>query len=120
MKKITFLFSMLIATTIAFSNGIPKAPRVHVLCVRMNILHLKVAPELVGATLQIYNESGDLILSQPVIERKVLIDFDGQKEGIYKITIQKEEEQAVINYINGHSSFVEGENPESVTIVQGI
>ena len=120
MKKITFLLSMMIATTIAFSNGIGKGHQVHVLSVRMSVAHLKLTREFVGATLEIYSENGELILSQVVNERKVLIDFDNQKEGIYKIKIRKGEEQVEVNYINSHSSFHKSESPEPITIIQGI
>ena len=120
MKKITILVSMMIITTIAFSNGIRKGHQVQVLSVRMSIVHLKLTREFVGATLEIYSENGELILSQVVNERKVLIDFDNQKEGIYKIKIMKGAEQAEINYTNGHSSFRESEYPEPITIIQGI
>ena len=120
MKKIAFLLSMMIVTTMAFSNGIREGHPVHVLSVRMSVVHLKLPREFVGATLEIYSENGELILSQVVHERKVLIDFDNQKEGLYKIKIKKGEEQAEINYINRHSSFVESEYPEPITIIQGI
>jgi hypothetical protein len=120
MKKTAFLLSMMIVTTVAFSNGIRKGHQVHVLSVRLSVAHLKLSREFVGATLEIYSENGELILSQVVHERKVLIDFDNQKEGIYKIKIKKGEEQAEINYTNAHSSFLENEYSEPITIVQGI
>jgi hypothetical protein len=120
MKKFTFLFSMIIATTVAFGNGNKTTHPVHVLSARMSIVHLKLNREFVGATLEIYNEAGDLISSQIVTERKVLIDFDSQKEGIYKIKVKKGTDEDVMNYINAESSFNENENPEAITIIQGI
>jgi hypothetical protein len=120
MKKITLLLSLIIVTTIAFSNGIPKNDQVHVLSARRSILYLKLKHELIGATLEIYNESGELVLSQVVTERKVLIDFDNERDGIYKIKIMKGDEQTVVRYINNDSSFTENEESESITVAQGI
>jgi hypothetical protein len=119
MKKITFLLSMIIVTTMAFSNGIKKTHPVHVLSARMNIVHLKLTRELIGATLEIYNESGELILRQVINERKVIIDFDGQQEGIYKIKIKKGADEDVMDYVNGHSSLNEREHQEPIAVVQG-
>jgi hypothetical protein len=119
MTKITFLFSMMIASTIGLSNGIKATDPVHVLSSRMRIVHLKLTREFIGATLEIYNESDELILSQVVNERKVLIDFDNQKQGIYIIKIKKGTDEDVMEYINRDSSLIESESSEPIIIVQG-
>jgi hypothetical protein len=119
MKKITFLFSMVIVTTIAFSNGIKTTDPVHVLSSRMSILHLKLTHDFIGATVEIYNESDELILSQVLNERKVLIDFDNQKQGIYKIKIKKGTDEDVMEYFNLHSSPIESESSDPIIIIQG-
>jgi hypothetical protein len=119
MKKTTFLFSMMIASTIGLSNGIKTTDPVHVLSSRLSIVHLKVTREFIGATLEIYNEMDELILSQVVNERKVLIDFDKQKQGVFKIKIKKGADEDVIEYINHHSYSTEGEASEPIIIVQG-
>lgn len=68
---------------VALGKGHKNEHSVSVLSTRMNIVHFKLDRESIGA-IKVYNENGDLIASEILIERKVLPDFENQAERIYK------------------------------------
>lgn len=120
MKKSIALILFLIVTIVSFGNGHKNTHHVHVRAARMHIVYMKLDREIVGATLEVYSEQGKLILTQILSERKILLDFDNQHGGIYKIKIIKGDEIEEMDYINGPSLTDENENTEPIIVIQGM
>lgn len=123
MKTLTFLTCMLMTLAALGNTGKKSDHPVRVLSARMNIVHLKFNKEFLGATLEIYSESGEQIALQTITERKVLIDFASQPNGIFKIKIKKdgrEEEFAYVNYVDDQPENAAVADAESLTVLQGI
>lgn len=120
MRVVTILMLMITAL-VAVGKGKSNHHTVHVLSSRMNIVHIKLDREMSEASIEIYNEQGELLKSEALHDRKVLIDFVGVQEGIYKIKIKHGSNEEVLNYINaGSFASVPGEEAEEIEIIQGI
>jgi hypothetical protein len=64
-----------------------------------SLFTLKTEKEFVGAQVQIYNSSGQMITSQNLQKRKMVIDFGDAKFGIYTIKVVKGESQQEFKYL---------------------
>jgi hypothetical protein len=118
MKTVTFLTFMLLSATVFASGDKPNHP-VRVLAARMNVVYFKVDREFVGATIEVYSEKGELILSQNITHRKALLDFYYETPGIYTIKIKKGDREEVYNYIKGDPSPIEiAQMPEPISLTQ--
>jgi hypothetical protein len=118
----TLIISILMLVSAATLAKGPKAERtVRVLSNRMHLLHLKLELDPAGTTLEIYTEKGELVKAEVITERRLLIDFSGLAEGIYKIKIRSGAYEVVMPYIN-NDTFAAGttEEPQDVIILQGI
>ena len=99
MKKLTtslfvsflILSSGLYATAEAIDGAAP--PR------QKNLFMLKADKELVGANVEIYNASGELITMQSLQKRKMVIDFGDAGLGLYTIKIVKGEAKQEYKYL---------------------
>jgi hypothetical protein len=100
MKTVTFITLMLLSATV-FANDPKSNHPVRVLSARMSVVYFKVDKDFIGASVEVYSEKGELILSQDVTHRKALIDFYYETPGIYTIKIKKGDREEVFNYIKG-------------------
>ena len=99
MKKLTtslfvaflILSSSLYATAEAIDGMEP--PR------QKSLFMLKANKEFVGAQVEIYNASGELITTQSLQKRKMVIDFGDAGLGLYTIKIVKGESKQEYKYL---------------------
>jgi hypothetical protein len=64
-----------------------------------NYFVLKMARKYVGADVQIYKNSGELVGRQKLINRKITIDFSEVKAGIYVIRVSKDNTTEEYTYV---------------------
>ena len=96
MKKMIMVALVMIASTSAFAK-IPYD--VKVLSRARGIVYFKVNPEMIGASVEVYNEKGDLIYSDTVGSKKMLVDFFDEPSGSYTIHVIKNSKEEVIEYV---------------------
>jgi hypothetical protein len=100
---ITFYYMKPIALlTITFcllaGNGMANAHRpVSVLAVRNDLFYFKVDKLFIGAVVEVYSSTGDLVLTQTVTRHKMLIDFYEKQPDAYTIKIKSKCTE--INYL---------------------
>jgi len=118
--KNTILITVFAFITLAsFANAKPET--VQVIAARMNTLYLKVEKDFTGSTIEIFNEAGELIASEQITERKILIDFDMVCNGLYTIKVKKNNEETVLDYHHVDSSMTQSEQRScDILIIQGI
>jgi hypothetical protein len=98
MKKLTtsLLVSFLILSsslcTTAEAIDVMEPPKLK------NLFTLKAEKQFVGAQVEIYNASGELITSQSLQKRKMVIDFGDAMLGMYTIKVVKGESQQEFKY----------------------
>jgi hypothetical protein len=63
-----------------------------------NLFVVKTGKELIGAKVEIYSASGDLITTQITQKRKMYIDFNGATLGTYTIKLTKGETVKEFNF----------------------
>lgn len=63
-----------------------------------NLFTLKAEKDFVGAQVEIYNSKGEMITSQSLQKRKMVIDFDDAHLGTYTIKIVKGETEREYQY----------------------
>ncbi|WP_276368616.1 hypothetical protein [Chryseolinea sp. H1M3-3] len=64
-----------------------------------NLFVLKTQKDLVGAQVEIYNSKGELITSQSLQKRKMIIDFGDAMFGMYTIKIVKGSSKKEFQYM---------------------
>lgn len=62
------------------------------------IVYLKFQKFMMGATLEIRDESGALIVNEKVVSKKIIIDFFYHKTGRYQIKIKKNDIEQLFSY----------------------
>lgn len=99
MKTVAALLVMIITCLPLFAqnSSIDKAIEV-VHSKHKNLLVLRTEKHYRGSILQIYHSSGDLVSSQFLKKRRVVIDFCDVKEGTYTVKIVKGKEQKEFLY----------------------
>jgi len=60
---------------------------------------LKAQKKLIGATVEIISANGNLITSQQLERRKVVIDFEAVKYGTYTIRVSKGNESTEFLFV---------------------
>jgi hypothetical protein len=64
-----------------------------------NLFTLKTEKEFVGAQVEVYNSRGELITSQSLQKRKIVIDFGDALYGQYTIRVVKGGEKQEFKYV---------------------
>ena len=84
-----FLFLLIASATVATA-----AARANVIDppAHKNLFTLKTEKEFIGAQVEVYNFNGELITSQSLQKRKMVIDFADVLDGTYTIKVVKGEE----------------------------
>jgi len=64
-----------------------------------SVFVLKTEKKYVGATVEIYSSNGDLVTSQNIQKRKMIIDFGSVLQDTYTIRVVKGSDQREYSYI---------------------
>lgn len=82
-------FSAAVAICLVSGNSFANSHRpVSVLAVRNDLFYFKVDKAFIGAVVEVYASSGELIFSDTIRHHKMLIDFYDRKEDDYTIRIR--------------------------------
>ena len=89
--KITHLIALviLLSSTAVLAGQSPEAHHVFVISVQREVFYFKVDKEFLGATIEVYDTQGVLLVTEKVIKRKMIIDFFQRAPGLYTIKIAK-------------------------------
>ena len=98
MKKLTT--SLFVSFLILSSSLCATAEAIDVIEPRQNSLFtLKAEKQFVGAQVEIYNASGELITTQSLQKRKMVIDFGDAMLGLYTIKVVKGDSKQEFKYL---------------------
>lgn len=103
MKKLTVLTFLLLISASAFSEKAPHSP-VRVLSTKSDIFYFKVDKDLIDATIEVYNEKGEKLISDSVKRRKTIIDFYNEEAGHFTIKIVKGNMEEQFDYVKKNVS----------------
>jgi len=92
-----FVFSLFISSSVYASTA--EAVEVVEPSKQKNIFVLKTEKRLVGAQVEVYNSRGELIASQRLKKRKMVVDFGQAKFDTYTIRIIKGQARQEFKYI---------------------
>ena len=96
-SKFLFVFSLIISSSLFASASdvvdVMEPPK------HKNLFVLKTQKEFVGAQVEIYNAKGELITTQSLHKRKMVIDFGDAMFGTYTIKIVKGPSEREFKYI---------------------
>ncbi|HEY9049047.1 MAG TPA: hypothetical protein VIN08_24270 [Ohtaekwangia sp.] len=96
MKKLTVL--SLLVLLLASSAVLANDGKISILSKKRDIFYFKVSNEFIGATVQVYSEDGQLLMTEKITHHKALIDFYYEKAGEYKIKIVKDSAEQNFNF----------------------
>lgn len=81
----TRVIAMMIMAAVTFSvTAGPEDPS------GKDVFVVKTEKKYLGAKVQVFNEAGELLATQTLRNRKVVIDFGNVKEGTYTIRLSKD------------------------------
>ena len=113
MKNLITAALILIATSGLIAS--PKSEPVSVLSVKRDIFYFKVEKSFIGATIEVYANDGQLILTETVIRRKAIVDFYLENPGTYTIKLKKDDKEASFTYEKKDTSKLVPIELESIT-----
>lgn len=105
MKKIVLLLalSLLLATVMSLSAAVIPSRHEEVVDIvstkYKNLFVFKAERKLLGAKVEVYSMNGNLVTSQRLHRRKMIIDFCDVKFGEYIIRITKGDEKQEFHYV---------------------
>jgi hypothetical protein len=105
MKKIVLLLalSLLLATAMSLSAAVIPSKHEEVVDVvntkYKNLFVFKAERKLIGAKVEVYSMNGDLVTTQRLHRRKMIIDFCDVKFGEYTIRITKGNQKQEFHYV---------------------
>jgi len=102
MKKITLL-ALVVVLSSALRLNAGTSP-VTIISTRSDIFYFKLSSSFVGATAEVYSESGELIMTETIVNRKAIIDFYYENAGTYTIKIKKGGEEETFTYKKNNPS----------------
>jgi hypothetical protein len=89
MKVLLFLLIFVSSTSILNAGT---TPNVEVVDANLkNLFTFKVDKSLVGATVELVFNNGDIVTTEKLIKKKMIIDFCDVKSGEYQVVIKKGE-----------------------------
>lgn len=98
MKKVMLIPALLLVVVAsAFAKHTPDGP-VKVLSTKLDVVYFKVSCSLIGATMEVRDNTGKVIFTEKVTDRKVLVDFFAEPSGNYSIHLVKDGVDEAINY----------------------
>jgi hypothetical protein len=104
MKRIVILMALglLLLATLSMAAPAPRLSHeaVDVVDTRhKNLFVFKTDRKYLGATVEVYSMSGDLVTAQRLLRRKMIIDFCDVKFGEYTIRIEKDGRKQEFRYL---------------------
>jgi hypothetical protein len=114
MKKLIFAFALLLSSYHAISNPSKKEIPVVVLNTSHDIFYFKICKALIGGTVKVYSPAGQLVATQNLDSKKLIIDFFDMAPGEYKIVVKKDNIEETFTYgRQGYNMVVMNEVPAS-------
>lgn len=88
---------------------------------RLDAVYLKLDESLIGATLEIVRETGEVVITEAIVKRQVLIDFFYETPGFYKIRIVRDDVvELEYEYVNTSLVAENEEGAERLVVMQGV
>ncbi|HMJ70928.1 MAG TPA: hypothetical protein VK508_18635 [Cyclobacteriaceae bacterium] len=116
MKKMMLISTLMLMTAVAFANK-PKNP-VKVVSTKMDLVYFKVSCDMIGASMEVYDQTGKMLHSEKVIDKKVLVDFYAEPSGVYTIHVQKNGNNQEIVFTKESASHAERASANYITVTQ--
>lgn len=91
---------------------------VKVLSTKREIFYFKVAKELIGARVEVFDLKGNKLAVDSIARKRVIIDFYYDQPGTYTIKITKGEVLESFNYIKQQPSHAERFDGDYIVVVQ--
>ncbi len=94
------LVTMLMTGAAAFAQASPSDATLNVISTKYkNLFVFKIDKKYVGATVEVYYSNGDLVATQKLEKRKMIIDFCDTKFGEYTIRVVKGDKKQEFYYV---------------------
>lgn len=97
MKKVLFALALLLSFYSSFSASRKETP-VIVLGRSHDIFYFKICKAMVGGVVEVYSPQGNVIETQNLDNRKLIIDFFDMAPGDYTIKVKKDGTEEVFTY----------------------
>jgi hypothetical protein len=108
--------ALVLMSVVAFASK-PENP-VKVVSRTLDVLYFKVSTDMIGANMEVYDETGKMILSEKVTDKKVLLDFFAEPSGTYTIRVRKGNNDEQITYTKDSVSQSERATASYITVTQ--
>ncbi|HEY5823778.1 MAG TPA: hypothetical protein VIT44_05410, partial [Cyclobacteriaceae bacterium] len=89
MKKVIFALALIISFYSSFSATRKETPVV-VLSTSHDIFYFKICKAMIGGKVEVYSPEGEVVGTQNLDNRKLIIDFFDMAPGDYTIKVKKE------------------------------
>lgn len=117
MKKMMLIPALvLMLSAAAFANK-PQDP-LKVVSTKLDVVYFKVSCELIGASMEVLDQTGKVIYTEKVTDHKVLVDFYAEPSGVYTIHVQKDGKNEEIVYNKESVSHAERASASYITVTQ--
>jgi hypothetical protein len=117
MKKMILIPALVLMWSAAAFATKPENP-LKVVSRKMDVLYFKVSSELIGASMEVYDQNGKMIYNEKVTDHKVLVDFYAEPSGVYTIHVQKDGKNEEITYTKESGSHAERASSNYITVTQ--
>jgi len=97
MKKIIFALALMMSFYSSFGVPLKDTPVV-ILGRSHDIFYFKIGKAMVGGTVEVYSPEGNVIGTQNLDNRKLIIDFFDMAPGYYTIKVKKEGTEETFTY----------------------
>jgi hypothetical protein len=117
MKKVMMMAAVVLTVSVSAFAGKP-VPAVKVVSKSMDVVYFKVGCEMMGATIEVTDANGNVILTSKVTDKKVIVDFYAEPSGSYTIHVKKDGNDELIGYNKVSVSHAELAAHSFVTVTQ--
>jgi len=97
MKKVIFTLALIISFYSSFSTTRKDTPVV-VLKTSHDIFYFKICKTMIGGKVEVYSPEGNVVGTQNLDNRKLIIDFFDMAPGDYTIKVKKENTEETFTY----------------------
>ncbi|MEO7990290.1 MAG: hypothetical protein ABI663_12165 [Chryseolinea sp.] len=112
--KRTFLIILILIAVTALHAAAQKS-HVSILSIKRDIFYFKVDKTLMGATLEVFSQQGEMIFSGKVLHHKAIIDFYLENPGTYTIKLKKDDQATEFVYVKSSASGLQPIEMESAS-----
>jgi hypothetical protein len=89
--RLAAILVLLCCSPILAKDKKPNESLISVISVDREIFYFRVAKQLLGGTVDVYDQQGLVVHSEKVIKKKMIVDFFHREAGTYTIKITKGE-----------------------------